>query len=68
MLTVIGGLLAFGALFGSASYEGEAKGLLFDEDTFAIFTLGLVPFVSGLLFVCSKLFSRSDTVVHSSSR
>ena len=31
--------------------------LLFDEDTLAIFSLGLVPFLSGLLSLVSKLRS-----------
>ena len=38
LLMVIGAFLALLALAGSATYEGEAKGLLFDEDLFAVFS------------------------------
>jgi hypothetical protein len=57
LLIVIGGLLGFFSLVGSATYEGEAKGLLFDEDQFAILSFGVVPFLSGLLFLVSKAFA-----------
>lgn len=58
LLMAAGALLTFGSLFGSASYEGEAAGLLYDEDTFAILSIGLVPFVCGFLFILSRLLSR----------
>jgi hypothetical protein len=51
LLFVVGGFLTIGTLFNSATYEGEAAGLLFDEDTFFIFSLGLFPTLSGILSV-----------------
>jgi len=59
LLLALGSLLTVGALFGSATYEGEAHGLLYDEDTFAILALGLVPFVCGVLFVVAALVARA---------
>jgi hypothetical protein len=53
ILLAVGGLLGWFALVGSATYEGEASGLLFDEDLLAIVVFGLVPFAAGLLFVVS---------------
>jgi hypothetical protein len=41
------------ALLGSATYDGEAAGLWFDEDTLYIFIFGLIPFASGLLSLVS---------------
>jgi hypothetical protein len=57
LLVAAGSLLTFGSLFGSATYEGEAAGLLFDGDTFGIVSLGLVPVACGLLLVLSKVTS-----------
>jgi hypothetical protein len=53
LLLVLGVVLGFGALLGSATYESEAHGLLFDEDLFYIFSIGLVPFFAGLLWLVS---------------
>jgi len=75
VLVVLGALLAFGVLFVSAWSEecgGQearfvcqsssyppADGLLFHDELFLIVSLGLVPLLSGLLFVASRLFVAS---------
>jgi hypothetical protein len=51
LLLVIGGWLTLGSLFNSATYEGEAAGLLFDEDLFFVVSLGLLPLLAGVLFL-----------------
>jgi hypothetical protein len=72
VLLLGGALFTVGGLFGSATYEGEAAGLLFDEDTFYTVSLGLVPFLCGVLLILSRIASSagSDVAVatHSSSR
>jgi hypothetical protein len=51
LLFLVGGWLTLGTLVNSATYDGEAYGLLFDEDTFFIFSLGLIPLLAGVLSV-----------------
>jgi len=56
VLLAVGGVLALSALAGSATYRGEAAGLLFDEDTFFVFSIGVLPVVAGVLSLMSSRY------------